>query len=453
MSLFGTAGIRGKTADRITPTLALRVGKAIGNQAASDGTAVAVGRDGRITGPALLQAVAAGVVSAGAVVEQLDMVPTPTLAFASRGQYGVMVTASHNPPQDNGLKLFHDGMELSAQQEAEIEELVTTSPDPASWENWTCPSQRDVTDTYIDTVISAAARFGASPDGMHVAIDCANGVAARATPSVLRQLGATVHAVNSHIDGHFPGRGSKPTPESLESFRQFVANQAIEFGIAHDGDGDRIVIINSDGDIIHEDTILAILAGEYVNMSSADSPVVLTTPNTSARVDSIVEENGGHTRRVSLGALHEGLLSLRDAGESVAFAAEPWKHIHPYIGDWIDAIASAAILTRLISVTPLSERRQSVPERPYRKESIACPDEKKKTAMTAVSSAVSESFDEAMIETTHGIRATFPDESWFLVRPSGTESYLRIYIESPSVESLTEEVSTLVRRAVARVNK
>jgi len=113
MSLFGTAGIRGKTADRITPTLALRVGKAIGNQAASDGTAVAVGRDGRITGPALLQAVAAGVVSAGAVVEQLDMVPTPTLAFASRGQYGVMVTASHNPPQDNGLKLFHDGMELS----------------------------------------------------------------------------------------------------------------------------------------------------------------------------------------------------------------------------------------------------------------------------------------------------------------------------------------------------
>jgi len=447
MELFGTAGIRGSVAERVTPELALRVGRAAGR----DGASFVVGRDGRVTSPALADAVVSGLESAGVDVVRAGTVPTPALAHASQGRRGVMITASHNPPTDNGLKLFVDGQEYSDDAEARIEERVATAAGPAAWDRWGTATAHDIVSGYRSAVADYARGHGADPDGLTVAVDCGNGTAARATPQVLRALGADMLATEANVDGHFPARGSKPTPETLTEFRSFVAASDADFGFAHDGDADRIVVVDGRGEVVHEDTVVALLATHYTRASSAGDPVVLTTPNASGRIDERVTAEGGRVERVRLGALHEGIARLRAAGDAdtaVVFAAEPWKHVHPDHGGWIDGVASAAVLTRLFAATPLSERRAAVTERPYRKESVDCPDDRKAAAMAILTEQLPDAFPDATVATDHGVRLTLPDDSWTLVRPSGTEPYIRCYVESDEVDALVADVCRVVESAV-----
>jgi phosphomannomutase len=292
-------------------------------------------------------------------------------------------------------------------------------------------------------------------------------MASIATPQVLSDLGASVTALNANVDGHFPGRGSKPTPETLSDLRAFVADDAAEpdpdprepsavgrfdLAIAHDGDADRIVVLDGAGEVVHEDTILAILAEHYVAESDAADPVVVTTPNASARIDERVEGAGGRTERVRLGALHEGIARVRregDAGTAVVFAAEPWKHIHPGFGGWIDGVVSAAVLARLIAeASGIEPLREPIAERPYRKVAIDCPDDRKEAAMERLERALPEAFPEAAVDTDYGVRLEWPDGSWILVRPSGTEPYVRLYAESEAVDDLIEAASETIRRAI-----
>jgi len=494
MGMFGTAGIRGPVADRLTPALALAVGQAVGrlaveaesvsNDAESNDVAsnhiasppeIVVGRDGRLTGPALVSAVEAGVSAAGGSAVRSGVVPTPTLAFASRGRYGIMLTASHNPPADNGIKLFVDGREFDSEREQQIERALETtfeanrSPATAPWEQWQTPRKVDPIGDYRSAVIDYAQQIltedastkSTSPCvGLRVAVDCGNGMAARATPQVLRELGAHVVTLNGNIDGHFPGRPSKPTPETIGDLRRFVAAGDFDVGIAHDGDADRIVLLDSDGDVVHEDTVLAILAGYYTRASQRESnsplstataePVVVTTPNASGRIDEQVRAAGGRVERVQLGGLHEGIAAVEDAdGDGdVVFAAEPWKHIHPAFGGWTDGILSAAVCCQLISQTSLRALREPITERPYRKVSIDCPDAAKSAAMTRVETSLPAAFPAGTVTREHGIRLDFDDGSWFLIRPSGTEPYLRLYAESDTVDELVSTATGCIETAV-----
>jgi phosphomannomutase len=450
MELFGTAGIRGPVATRVTPELALQVGRAAGLAALeSDGrTEFVVGRDGRTTGQGLAAAVEAGLLSAGADVTRIGVVPTPTLAFASQGRRGVMLTASHNPPADNGIKMFVDGQEYDRDLEQDIERRVEAGADPVAWDDWGASGDRDVLDDYRTAVVEFAEQYGDSAEGLNVAVDCGNGMSALGTPQVLRDLGAHVVTLNAQVDGHFPGRESKPTPETLKDLRAFVAEGDFNFGIGHDGDSDRIVIIDGEGDVVHEDTIIAIVAEHYVRASDAADPVVVTTPNASGRIDERVREAGGRVERVRLGALHEGIASARAAGGDVVFAAEPWKHIHTAFGGWIDGVASAALVTRLVAETGLDGLRDPVNERPYRKISITCPDEKKAPAMEALESSLPVELDPESVDTEYGVRLEFADASWTLVRPSGTEPYIRVYAEADDVDDLVERVSAVVETEI-----
>lgn len=460
MELFGTAGIRGDATSRVTPELALAVGRAAG----LDGDEFVLGRDGRETGQALGDAAAAGLASAGARVVRLGQVPTPALAYASRGRRGLMVTASHNPPSDNGLKLFEDGEEYHRTAERAVEDRVAAGrdgagvpagPDPVAWDRWGDAEHAEVLSDYRDAVAAYAARVGDSLEGLGVVVDCGNGMGAVATPQVLRALGADVVALNANVDGHFPGRASKPTPESLSDLRRFLRDgsdgQVFDLGVAHDGDADRVVFLDGEGVVIHEDTVLAILAERFVYDSDAADPVVVTTPNASARVDDRVRAAGGRVERVRLGALHEGIRSARedgDEGTEVVFAGEPWKHVHVEFGPWIDGIASAAVFCRLAATDGVAGLCEPVTERPYRKVSIPCPDDLKVTAMRELEDALPDAFPEARVSTDHGIRLEFPDSSWLLVRPSGTETYVRLYAESDDVDELVTRARSVVERAV-----
>jgi len=453
MDLFGTAGIRGDVTDRVTPGLVLDVARALGDHASEAGDReFVVGRDGRVTGPALAAAAEAGLASAGAEVRRLGRVPTPTLAFASRGRRGLMLTASHNPPTDNGLKAFVDGVEYGENAETAIEGRVADGVDPADWDEWGDGVDGDVLDAYRSAVVEYARAFGADPEGVRVAVDCGNGMSAVATPQVLRELGADVVTLNATVDGHFPGRESKPTPESLTDLREFVRDGGAAFGIGHDGDGDRIVVVDGDGEVVHEDTVLAILAERYVRASDDADPVVVTTPNASGRIDERVEAAGGRVERVALGYLHDGIASVRESGGDVAFAAEPWKHVHTDFGDWIDAVASAAVVTRLVAEEGLAGLRDPVTERPYRKVSVGCPDDDKAAAMERLAETLPAAFPDAEVDPEYGVRLTFPDASWTLVRPSGTEPYVRVYAEHDDVDPFVEEVAGVVESAVEAVS-
>ena len=489
--MFGTAGIRGSAEERVTPELALAVGRAVAAEvrgaAEGDGgdrrggddrpAEVVLARDGRVTGGALAAATESGLASGGVRVLRAGRLPTPALAHASRGRHGVMLTASHNPPTDNGIKLFRDGSEFDREAERAVERRVANGEPPAAWDAWTETERVDALGGYLADVRAYAERFGAPLDGLRVAVDCGNGVATPATPTALRELGADVVTLNGNVDGHFPGRGSKPTPETLRGLRSFVAdvNEGVDrpgrpdpdgggdaegfaFGIGHDGDADRIVVVDADGEVVHEDTVLAMLAERYTRESDAADPVVVTTPNASGRIDERVREAGGRVERVRLGALHEGIAAVREeaargeataADTRVVFAAEPWKHVHVAHGEWIDGVASAAVLARLVADEGLGGLREPVAERPYRKASVDCPDDAKAGAMERLETALPEAFPDATVDTDHGVRLEFSDASWTLVRPSGTEPYVRVYAESDAVDELIAGVEGVVADAVS----
>jgi phosphomannomutase len=176
--------------------------------------------------------------------------------------------------------------------------------------------------------------------------------------------------------------------------------------------------------------------------------VVVTTPNASGRIDERVRDAGGRVERVRLGALHEGIAAARADGGAVVFAAEPWKHIHPAHGGWIDGIASAAVLTRLVAAEGLDGLREPITERPYRKVSIPCPDDRKVDAMDRLETTLPDSYPDASVDTEYGVRLEFEDASWTLVRPSGTEPYIRVYAEADDVDAFVEAVSTVVEAAI-----
>jgi phosphomannomutase len=381
-----------------------------------------------------------------------------------------MVTASHNPPEDNGIKLFVDGEEYDRDAEKRVERRVDAADPPVEWDEWGEGESVDVVGDYRDHVADyvRSAIGGGVPDhragaddggrpvplgGVRVAVDCGNGMASLVTPQVLTGLGATVVALNANVDGHFPARESKPTPETLVEFSNYVADAGdFAVGIAHDGDADRTVVLDSEGEVVHEDTVLAILAEHFVRTNGAEDPVVVTTPNASARIDDRVETAGGRIERVRLGALHEGIASARDAGggdTEVVFAGEPWKHVHPLSGGWIDGVASAATLAGLVArAGGLAPLRDPVAERPYRKVSVECPDDRKAAAMEYLETALPEQFSAGEVDTEYGVRVDLPDGSWVLVRPSGTEPYVRVYAESDDVDELVSTATGVVEGAV-----
>lgn len=454
MKLFGTAGIRGDVTDIVTPELALTIGRAVGLEAVNRGVdGVVLGRDGRVTGRTIAAAVVAGLGSAGVVVNRTGMIPTPGLAFSSRGRIGVMLTASHNPPSDNGIKLFADGVEFDRSAEHRIESLVEKEPDSVEWTQW--KGERKITplDDYRSEVISFAREQALSLSGLRVAVDCGNGMAALSAPTVLESLGATVSALNSNIDGWFPARESKPTAQSLVDLRSFVADGPADVGFGFDGDADRIVVVDSAGEVVHEDTVVAVLAEHYVRGSDSTNPLVVTTPNASARIDERVQALGGEIKRVALGSIAEGIADARSGGENVAFAAEPWKHIHRPLGDWIDAVASAVVFGGLVAeqggIKPLTS---NISEWPYRKNQVPCPDATKSTVMDRLETVLPNQFPDAETSFKYGIRLDFPNTAWILVRPSGTEPYIRVYTEGDMADTLLDDTIAIVTNQVGQSN-
>jgi phosphoglucosamine mutase len=444
--MFGTSGVRGRVGTDVTADLALAVARAV----AVDADRVVVGRDARDSGRALVDALCAGLTECGVDAIDVGTASTPTIARAvgSRdADAGVAVTASHNPPEDNGIKLWSpSGQAFDEERLAAIERRVESEAAPfADWDGHGDRIRWDgAADAHrralLETGRRRAAAAGVDLDDLHVVVDVGNGTGG-VTADALHELGATVETLNAQPDGRFPGRPSEPTADACAGLTAHVAARDADLGIAHDGDADRMMAVDDAGRFRSGDELLAVFALEEAG--SGDR--VAAPVDTSLAVQDALAARGASVVRTRVG---DAYVADKTREEGVAFGGEP-------SGAWIfptetrcpDGPLAAVALAVLAAEQPLSERADAIPTYPIRREAVETT--RKEAAMAAVTDRVRDSYDD--VSEIDGLRVGLED-GWFLIRASGTQPLVRVTAEArdPEVaDRLRAEARSLVDDAIA----
>lgn len=421
--LFGTSGIRGKIAEEITPELALNVGKAISTYLGK-GNKVVVGYDTRTSNLMLERAISAGILQGGCNVLSVGMVPTPVVGYATmklNADAGVMITASHNPSPYNGIKLWNtDGMAYLQEQERTIEKIIHENNFyKAAWED--IGKITDISPVVNDYIEDLLGLMDIKP-GLKVVVDCANGAASYLSPLILRKAGCRVVSLNAQPDGFFPGRKPEPSEANLQELMKVVKVTGADLGIAHDGDADRMIAVDDKGQMADFDKLLALVSAEI-------GGCVVTTVDASACIDRAMEEVGGTVERTKVGDVHVAEMIHMICAN---FGGEPsgtW--LHPQFCMCPDGILSALLVIKLVqNKGPLSQLLDNIPIYPTIRDKIDCQEDQKDPIMRKAETDLSLIYEDvADINLKDGVRISFTDGSWVLVRPSGTESFIRITLE------------------------
>lgn len=419
--LFGTSGIRGKIGTEVTCELALNVGKALAFYLGNSGTVV-LGYDTRTTNKMLDEAITAGLLESGVDVIKIGMVPTPLVGYAAEkldADAGIMLTASHNPSQYNGIKLWNkNGMAYTSKQEAEIERIyfdrdyVSVSWDKVGKLSY----NEEIKGQYIDDLVNMVD----IRKGLKVVIDCASGAGSEISPLVFRKAGCEVTTLNSQPDGFFPGRNPEPNADNLETLMKTVVAIGADLGIAHDGDADRMITVDETGQISPFDSLLALMSKEF----EGD---IVTTVDAGLCMD---ESVNGEVLRTPVGDVNVAEVIIE---KDAAFGGEPsgtW--LHPDFCMCPDGILSGLRMAEIVSRDgKLSELLAQIPQYPNIREKITCSKDEKIKVMENMEELLKDEFDDVVeVNSLDGVRLTFADDSWVLVRPSGTEDYIRITLES-----------------------
>jgi phosphoglucosamine mutase len=412
--MFGTSGIRGPVGEAVTADLALRVGRALGAETGR----VVVGRDPRDSGAMLIDALASGCRELGTNVVDVGLAATPTVARAvgwTGADAGVSVTASHNPPPDNGLKLWQPSGQAydAAGRERIAARVEAGDPDLRPWDDLGSRETADVADRHVAALVGAV-----DPLELSVAVDLGNG-AGRVTVDALVELGCRVATLNGQPDGRFPGRPSEPVPEHCTALSTLVAEGDYDLGIAHDGDADRTRAVAGDGTFLSGDALLALFAA-----AAADPGDRVAVPvDTSLAVDDYLAERDVDVTRTPVGDVY---VAEAASEPDVAFGGEP-------SGAWIwpgetlcpDGPLAAVRVAALTAAEPLEARLERVPSYPIRRANLEVDD--RHAVMDRVEATVTERFDD--VETLDGVRVG-TGEGWFLVRASGTQPLVRVTAEA-----------------------
>ena len=427
--LFGTSGIRGKIGSEITLGLITDVGMAVATYIGGKGRKVVIGYDTRTSNKMVENAIIAGVLQCGCKVIRLGMVPTPLVGYAAmklNADLGIMITASHNPPQYNGIKLWNPkGMAYTQDQERTIERIIhEKSFSKVSWENiGNIEDNGSIISEYIGDLISNVDIKG----NLKVVVDCANGAGSFISPTVLRKAGCEVLTLNCQPDGFFPGRMPEPSEANLSELMKVVKATGADIGIAHDGDADRMVAIDDKGNMADFDKLLALV-------SSKIGGKVVTTVDASFCVDKCMEEVGGEVVRTKVGDVHVAEVIVEC---NASFGGEPsgtW--LHPDFCMCPDGILSALKVIEIVEKHgALSKLLDEIPSYPTIRDKIECENIQKTLIMEKVKEELPDYFEDIKdVNFIDGVRISMKDGSWVLIRPSGTESYIRITLEGKNVE-------------------
>jgi phosphoglucosamine mutase len=420
MTLFGSSGIRAPFSSDLL-TLAFRVGLAAGRRHRN----VVVATDTRTSGDAMKHSLCAGLAAGGARIADAGIVPTPTLAYVTRDfDAGVMVTASHNPPEYNGLKLLNpDGSSFGTDQQAELEADLAAEPGIVGWE------QAGQTVPFPDAAERHTARIREDfPDDIdvRVVVDGACGAASLVTPGLLEGMGCDVVTLNCYHSGFFP-RPAEPIAANLGELMDTVRETGAALGLAHDGDADRLMAVDETGRFVTGDELLAVFAtGRHDVVTTLDASMA-------------IEDMGFSVRRTPIGDTWVSE-ELRGGGDFGGETSGCW--IFPEISLCPDAIYAAARLVSLTAQQPLSERIAAVPVYPLLRASLPG-----HIASPADVEAALADLNPRDIDRTDGLKLTFED-GWLLVRPSGTEPKVRLTAEARTAAA-AERLMEAAKAAVA----
>lgn len=443
--LFGTSGIRGSIIDKSTPDLALGLGRALGSFLNGKGV-VAVGTDARTSREMLRDALIGGVLSTGVHVVDFGIAPMPTVAYCSTINgisSSVIITASHNPPTDNGFKFFVSGREFIRSEEEFLENSIYNKDyKVASWDKIGQISKTDVKTEYLSKVKDFLLNRGESSKGTKVLLDLANGAATNYTPELLEGLGFSVTTMNSHQDGHFPGRPPEPSPRNLGDAMNMAAESDFAVTMCHDGDGDRLAVIDEEGEFIDQNRVIAVFARDAVERKGGG--IVLTSIDTSSVIDEIVNASGGSVVRMPLGSLQEFLAT--EKGKDVILASEPWKPIFTELGLWMDGITGAGRFAQLVDEIgdgSCLKLMKTIPKYPVLRDFVPCPDKVKEQFLPRVKELLVPEISgvERVLEV-DGIRIENKDGSYVLVRVSGTEPKARVYVGAKTQQTVDKLAET-----------
>jgi phosphomannomutase/phosphoglucomutase len=446
--LFGTNGVRGVVNSReMDSQFALRLGLAIGTF--MKGT-VMLGTDARTSNEMIKSACASGLMATGCTVQDCGIVPTPTLQYAvkvTKAAGGVMITASHNPPEFNGIKCIDpDGTEMSRENEEAIERIYAVAEFARA--DWLrigkiTPFTTSI-DRYIGGILSKVDVNTIRRANLRIAVDCGNGAASMVTPKLLERLGVRYVTLNADPNGAFPGHDSEPTPENTKDIVELVKAGGFDMGVVHDGDADRTVFVDETGRYLYGDRSLAIVA-HYI-CKVRPGRIVVTNVASSKCVEDAVKMAGGSIIFTRVGSPIIARAMMKEGG--VFGGEENGGLIFAELQFCRDgAMAVAKMLEIVASNGKLSKLNDQIPSYSQYKTKTQCPEDKKQKVLAQLAAAAKGQ----KVDTTDGVKI-FEDDGWVLVRPSGTEQIFRVFSESKTparakelAETYKKQVDRLVR--------
>ena len=483
MELFGSSGTRGVVGSEMTPGFVVRVAAAAGQ--VLEGDRVAIGRDTRRTGPMLADAAASGLMSVGVDVRRLGVVPTPGVqAYARRNAMpALIVTASHNPPEYNGVKLIDaDGIEADIDTLEAVEAAVLAATEADAGGQQAPTNTRDAAPTlaewsevgetvqvcganeeYTAEVLDGVQGESIEAAGLTVALDPGHGAGIETTTAVLRSLGCRVISINAQPDGRFPGRDPEPIEANLGDLRHLVRSTDADIGIAHDGDADRAMFVDERGGFVNGEAILAALA--EATLTPGDTAVAAVT--VSQRLVDVVSAADASLKLTRVGSTYivQRIRELQAAGETVPIAGEGngGVYVPPYALRRDGAFLAARVLELVVKRgDPLSAIVEPFDDYENVRFDIEYESAAQRDAMAAAVEALANEPptagggdagvesdakpDSPSVTRTDGVRIDYGD-AWILARPSGTEPLFRIYGESRR-EGDASALATAARDAV-----
>ena len=434
--LFGTSGIRGIVNQDLSPDFCRRAALAIGTTLPPAST-VCIATDTRISRDTIKEAVTAGLLSSGIIVVDLGILPTPALALLTRESgfvSGIMVTASHNPPEFNGIKLFtENSLGYSQAQEAEIEK-VYFGEKFRQGKRGTLEQAHDMKQRYLSFIKSKFFLSGLNHQ-LKIVADPGNGAASKFASDIFAQMGLDVTPINDEPDGLFPGRSPEPKADTLQGTVNFLRQHNADLAICFDGDADRVVFCDKEGFLGFNEPIAFI---SRLAVKRTGKKKIATTVETGSLLDLAVKDLEAEVVRGRVGDVAVAhLVQELDAALGVE---QVGVYIIPEAGYYPDSIfASLILLSQLSDAGEIKQFFQGIPKLFFEKASVPCPEELKELVMAQVKEKT-HLFAPDGINTLDGLRLEFPD-SWMLIRASGTEPIIRVIAESTSQTQTDELIS------------
>ena len=444
---FGTNGIRGVFSEDFTLEFVHDMTLAIGTYFKLG--PILIGFDGRESSPVICKVISSALNSIGINCNVAGIIPTPCLEFAVKTlgyTGGIMITASHNPPQYNGIKpAAKDGVEISREDELIIEDIYIQKNWLKNTKTWgKTDTEKRTIETYLKGIISQVDSKLIESKNFKVVLDLGNGVQAVSAPDFCEMLHCETLLVNQNIDGSFPGRGSEPTPENLSVLSKTVIENNADFGIAFDGDGDRSIFCDNKGNILTGDKS-ALLLTRHILKKNPNS-LIITCLNSSSNIEVIAEKFNSKVIRTKVGSVEvsrkmvatDALIGFEENGGFMY-----GKHNQVRDG----CMALALMLELLATGKPLSEEIASLPPSFTTKDKISCSPEN----VSKLILSLKEEFPSS--DTTDGIKIIIDSKNWVMIRPSGTEPIVRIYAEAESQENLDALMSKYLKKVKSIISR